>query len=155
MAIFICASNSSTHKKKELINLPDILDVEKSQIRAIAKQCAISLWKISFDEGVRAYVQINNSLYVHPARWKYCLKCGEINKKEAMEKHNCLFDVEFPIIIQTSWYRLKAFFLTNRYKTAMQEIGIDKIPAPTVIVKPKAVTVKGKLPDPISEENQA
>ena len=72
-----------------------------------------------------------------------------------MVKHNCLFDVEFPIIIQTSWYKLKAFFLADRYKTTMQEIGIDKIPAPTVIVKPKVVTVKGKLPDPLSEENQA
>ncbi|MCG3216433.1 MAG: hypothetical protein KAS63_06915 [Candidatus Heimdallarchaeota archaeon] len=110
--------------------MPDITDTEKSQIREIAKEYATALWRIPFNDGLVLYVKTNNELHIHPARWKYCLKCGEINKKERMNKHRCLIDVEdFPILIQTSWYKLKEFFLTDLYKEFMKEVGIDKIPS--------------------------
>ena len=115
---------------KEVFSLPDITDAEKSQIREISKQYATSMWRIPFNEGLVLYVKTNNELHIHPARWKYCLKCGEINKKENMDEHKCLMDVEdFPILIQTSWYKLKEFFLTDLYKKFMKEVGIDKIPS--------------------------
>ena len=124
------------HVIYEVSSMPDITDAEKSQIREIAKQYATALWKISFNEGLVLYVKSNNELHIHPARWKYCLKCGEINKKEKMDEHRCLMDVEdFPILIQTSWYKLKEFFLTDLYKEFMKEVGIDKIPSIVLITE--------------------
>ncbi len=116
--------------------MPDITDAEKSQIREIAKQYATALWKIPFNEGLVLYVKSNNELHIHPARWKYCMKCGEIDKKEKMDPHKCLMNVEeFPILIQTSWYKLKEFFLTENYKDFMKEAGIDKIPSISLITE--------------------
>ena len=116
--------------------MPDITDAEKSQIRELAKQYATALWRIPFNEGLVLYVKTNNELQIHPARWKFCMKCGEIDKKEKMDPHKCLMNVEeFPILIQTSWYKLKEFFLTDLYKEFMKEAGIDKIPSITLISK--------------------
>jgi hypothetical protein len=118
--------------------LPDILDKEKSQIRELAKEYAISIWKIPFNEGLILFVKTNNELHKHPARWKFCLKCGEIDKKEKMDDHRCLEEVEdFPVLIQTSWVQLKKFFLSNRYKKLMKDAGIDKIPVSTILVESK------------------
>ncbi len=121
--------------------LPDITDAEKSQIRELSKQYATSLWRISFNEGLVLYVKTNNELHIHPARWKYCLKCGEINKKEKLDAHKCLLDVEdFPILIQTSWYKLKEFFLTDLYKKFMKEAGIDKLPSLPLVTEVSSET---------------
>lgn len=121
-----------------MIILPDILDKEKSQIRELAKEYAVSIWKIPFNEGLILFVKTNNELHKHPARWKFCLKCGEIDKKEKMDGHRCLEEIEdFPVLIQTSWIQLKKFFLTNQYKKLMKEAGIDKIPTPTILVESK------------------
>ena len=134
----------------ERLVLPDITDAEKSQIRAIAKQYANAIWKIPFNEGLILYVKTNNELNIHPARWKYCMKCGEIDKKEKMDPHKCLLDVEdFPILIQTSWYKLKEFFLTNLYKEFMKEAGIDKIPSMSLTTEVSTETKDmeiGKIP---------
>jgi hypothetical protein len=141
-----------------VITLPDILDKEKSQIRELAKEYAVSLWKIPFNEGLILYVKTNNELHKHPARWKYCLKCGEINKKEQMDNHRCLKEIEdFPVLIQTSWIQLKKFFLSTQYKKLMKEAGIDEIPAPTIIVdkKSKKPIISGKLPSPAAEEESS
>ena len=121
-----------------MIILPDILDKEKSQIRELAKKYAVSIWKIPFNEGLILFVKTYNELHKHPARWKFCLKCGEIDKKEKMDGHRCLEEIEdFPVLIQTSWIQLKKFFLTNQYKKLMKEAGIDKIPTPTILVESK------------------
>jgi hypothetical protein len=121
--------------------LPDITDAEKSQIRDLSKQYATSLWRIPFNEGLVLYVKTNNELHMHPARWKYCLKCGEINKKERMDDHKCLLDVEdFPILIQTSWYKLKEFFLSDLYRKFMKEAGIDKIPSVSLVTEVSSET---------------
>ena len=127
------------HLSNEVNVMPDITDEEKSEIREIAGRYANSLWKVLFNEGLVLYVKSNNELYIHPARWKYCLRCGEINKKEKMENHKCLLDVEeFPIVIQTSWFKLKNFFLSERYKEIMKDAGIDKISSITVITESRA-----------------
>lgn len=126
------------HLSNEVSVMPDITDEEKSEIREIAGRYANSLWKVLFNEGLVLYVKSNNELYVHPARWKYCLRCGEINKKERMENHRCKLEVEdFPIVIQTSWFKLKNFFLSDRYKEIMKEVGIDKMPSITPITEIK------------------
>ena len=134
----------------ERLVLPDITDAEKSQIRAIAKQYANAIWKIPFNEGLVLYVKTNNELNIHPARWKYCMKCGEIDKKEKMDPHKCLMDVEdFPILIQTSWYKLKEFFLTPLYKEFMKDAGIDKIPSISLVTEGSTETKDmepGKIP---------
>jgi hypothetical protein len=126
-------------------SLPDITDAEKSQIREIAKQYAVSIWRIPFNEGLILYVKTNEKLNIHPARWKFCLKCGDILKSktqkdlkegEELEKHKCLLDVhDFPVLIKTSWYKLKEFFLTDTYKEFMKEAGIDRFPSLTLVTK--------------------
>ncbi|NPD88752.1 MAG: hypothetical protein HGN29_08500 [Asgard group archaeon] len=120
--------------------MPDILDKEKSQIRELAKEYAVSMWKIPFNEGLVLYVKTNNELHKHPARWKYCLKCGEINKKEQLDNHRCLKKLEdFPILIQTSWIQLKKFFLTTgNFRKLMKEAGIDEKPISAIISETKA-----------------
>jgi hypothetical protein len=116
--------------------MPDILDSEKAKIRELAAQFAQNLWKISFTEGLKAYLQSSEEVYVHPARWRYCFKCGEINKKESMANHDCSLEFkEFPILVQTSWYRLKEFFLTDRYKEILKNLGLSDLPLPTIVVE--------------------
>ncbi|MCG3222544.1 MAG: hypothetical protein H7641_14280 [Candidatus Heimdallarchaeota archaeon] len=135
--------------------MPDILDKEKSQIRELAKEYAVSMWKIPFNEGLVLYVKTNNELHKHPARWKYCLKCGEINKKEKMDNHRCLKEIEdFPVLIQTSWIQLKKFFLSNRFRKLMKEAGIDEIPTPIILTETKAdiTDLAEDLPRPVSEK---
>lgn len=126
-------------------SLPDITDAEKSQIREIAKQYALSIWRIPFNEGLILYVRTSDKLSIHPARWKYCLKCGEIIKTktkkvlkegEKEEKHSCLLDVQdFPVLIKTSWYKLKEYFLTDSYKEIMKDAGIDKLPSIVLVTE--------------------
>lgn len=134
--------------------MPDILDTEKAEIREIARIYAQSMWKVPFDKGLLAYVKTNSALYVHPARWKFCLKCGEINKKEAMNKHNCtLYNYEdFPVIIQTSWYKLKDFFLSDTYKEIITEIGLDKLVIPQTIKTEKSLILEETKVETASEK---
>ena len=143
--------------KNWVLILPDITDTEKSQIRAIAKEYATTIWKIPFSEGLLLYVKSNNELYVHPARWKYCLKCGEINKKEKMDTHSCLLDVEeFPILIQTSWYKLKEFFLSDKSKEFLKESGISELSSMSVISEISSETKDiGKTDIPTAEKERA
>ncbi|MHA1198403.1 MAG: hypothetical protein ACTSQF_03530 [Candidatus Heimdallarchaeaceae archaeon] len=135
--------------------MPDILDSEKSKIREIAAHFAQNLWRISFTEGLKAYIQSSEEIYVHPARWKYCFKCGEINKKESMTAHECSLEFkEFPILVQTSWYKLKQFFLTDRYKSIVKELGISDLPLFSPISEPRKVKLDSKPSEPIVEEEK-
>ncbi|MCE7740972.1 MAG: hypothetical protein GOP50_00815 [Candidatus Heimdallarchaeota archaeon] len=136
--------------------MPDILDSEKSKIRAIAANFAQNLWKTSFTDGLRAYMTGSDELYIHPARWKYCFKCGEINKKESMNKHECALEFkDFPILVQTSWYKLKQFFLTERYIQLMQDLGLADLPLPSPIVKPTMVNADSKRLEHVVEKEEA
>ncbi len=136
--------------------MPDILDLEKSEIREKARNFALNLWKVPFNEGLLAYVKSSNELYINSARWKYCLKCGEIKKKESLENHGCLMDVgEFPILIQTSWYKLKEFFLSDKYKSLLKEIGIHTLPEPSVVVEIKEMNVEDKAHATAAEKGKS
>ena len=120
--------------------MPDIRDEEKAAIRELSKVFVKHIWKVPFNEGLIAYTKASEQVYVHPARWKICFKCGEINKKESMsnEKHTCALDFSgFPIITQTSWYKLKSFFLGNLYTDLLKELGVKELPKP--IIKEKLV----------------
>lgn len=139
--------------------MPDIRETEKSQIREIAKEYSSVLWQIPFSEGLILYVKTNNELYVHPARWRYCLKCGQIMKKEKLDEmdadHSCLLDVEeFPILIQTSWYKLKEFFLTDTYKKIMKETSVSKLPSLSFITASKETTPIDETKVPTAEKEK-
>ncbi len=139
-----------------VIFLPDILDSEKSKIRAIAQQFAQNLWKIPFTEGLKAYMLSSEEIYVHPARWKYCFKCGDINRKESMADHNCSLEFkDFPILVQTSWYKLKQFFLTDKYESVLKELGLSDLPQPTAIRQPAVVKIDSKRNEPVVEKTKS
>ena len=144
------------HVLNEVSKMPDITDSEKSEIREIAGEFAASLWKIPFNDGLILYVKTNEELFIHPARWKYCLKCGIIDKKEKMENHHCLMDVrEFPILIQTSWFKLKAFFLGEEiYMKFLKDAGIDDLPkqVPISIKSQNGISESRDTKTPVSEK---
>lgn len=140
----------------EVCFLPDIRDTEKSQIREIAKEFSSILLQIPFSEGLILYARTNNELYVHPARWRFCLKCGEINKTDKMENHHCLMDVEeFPILIQTSWYKLKKFFLTDKFKDFMKDTTVSKLASqPLVSAVSDETKLLEKSEDPTAQKEK-
>jgi hypothetical protein len=148
-----------------VILLPDILASEKSEIREIAKKYAQELWTIPFDKGIVAYVKTNNKLFVHPARWRYCFKCGLILKtilgkdtktKDETINHSCILEFEdVPLLVKTSWFQLRKFFLIKKqHNKILKEIGLSELPKPKIVVKQvKAETVKTDVSDAISEES--
>jgi len=156
--------------------VPDITDIEKSEIREIAKNYAHSLLRIPFNEGFIVYSKTDQALYIHPARWKICLKCGIIDKKEKMltksdldrikdnkkkdlatkHIHRCFGDMDdFPLITQTSWIKLKNFFLSSHCINILEETGIDRLPKPSIIteIKRKQKAIQEKLVPSAVENN--
>lgn len=148
-----------------VIVVPDILATEKSEIRAIAQRYAQSLWTIPFDKGIVAYIKTEKELFVHPARWRYCFKCGMILKAslsknidldDEAKDHSCVLEFEeIPLLIKTSWFQLRKFFLENKtHNKILEEIGLSKLPKPTIITKPdesKQIT-KAEVAKSIPEE---
>ncbi|MCE7740963.1 MAG: hypothetical protein GOP50_00770 [Candidatus Heimdallarchaeota archaeon] len=126
--------------------MPDILSSEKSEIRAMAQRYAQSLWTIPFDKGIVAYVKTNNELFVHPARWRFCFKCGMILKTSLSKKvepndettdHSCILEFEeVPLLIKTSWFQLRKFFLEKKtHNKILQEIGLSELPKAVLITE--------------------
>ena len=135
--------------------MPDILDSEKAKIREIASMFAQNLWQTSFTEGLKAYIKSSEEIYFYPARWKYCFKCGEIDKKETMAEHSCSLEFkDFPIIVQTSWYKLKEFFLTTRYTDLLHEFGFDDIPLPSPVKGESTVKADYKVKETATEKEK-
>ena len=121
--------------------VPDIKDTEKVEIQQIAKNFVLQLWKVPFNIGLTTYTKTAEALYAQHHRWKFCLKCGRIDKKEnlAEGKHACSLDLKgFPIITETSWYKLKQFFLTNAYSNLLKEIGVSEL-IKTVPIRQKQI----------------
>lgn len=149
-----------------MILLPDILASEKSEIREIAKKYAQELWTIPFDKGIVAYVKTNNELFVHPARWRYCFKCGLILRttlgkdtktKDETINHSCILEFEdVPLLVKTSWFQLRKFFLIQKqHNKILEEIGLSKLPKSKIIVKQsKTETIKTEVSKEISEESK-
>ncbi len=126
--------------------MPDILSSEKAEIREIAKSYAQALWTIPFNKGFIAYIKTSDEISVHPARWRYCFKCGMIlrtnlvkNDETADEtrNHACILEFEdIPLLIKTSWIKLRKFFLIDEnHKKILKEIGLTILPKPIIITK--------------------
>ena len=127
-----------------------------------------------FNEGLLIYSDTYDSLYIRSARWKYCLKCGEIEQTEEMldeqelakmsatdrkkskeRVHKCTMGVNhFPVLITTSWYKLKDFFITKgTYKKILEKAGVKDIPKQQLILE--EIPTKAKpvsIPTDIKQE---
>ena len=125
--------------------MPDILSSEKAKIRAIAKNYAQALWTIPFNKGFIAYINTSDLLSVHPARWRYCFKCGMILRtnlvkndetNDETKNHACILEFEdIPLLIKTSWIKLRKFFLIDEnHKKILKEIGLESLPEVKPIV---------------------
>ncbi len=110
--------------------MPDITDLDKSKIRLIAKNYIMGLWSVTFTEGFLAYKETFNSLYKRSAKWKFCLKCGKIGLAEELKegKHQCILKKSVvPVLVTTSWFKLRGFFLTQKYALMLKGIGAKSI----------------------------
>ena len=94
-------------------------------------------------EGFEIYNEViedaeKGGLYQRSARWKICMKCGVIDKKEKLDEkaHRCSAGIgKLPVILPTSWTVLKEFFLTDSYVKALQRLGVEPEPVPKVPVR--------------------
>jgi hypothetical protein len=119
-----------------------ITKIEKKQIRSRAERFAIDILKIPMIDGLQVYQEVIKELYDNKARIRFCLKCGEIDSTEKISKkdHKCtrVFDaLAFPYLVTTSWLRMRAFFLGEKYTEILQKLGfeplvIEKIPVTTI-----------------------
>ncbi len=119
--------------------MPDIATSDKLRIRARAKNFVLDLWGGPFKNSFMVYDITLRALYKHAARWNFCLLCGEIDSvKNLTTNHDCIKDYteklneeqlanpkNIPMIISTSWMKLKEFFLTNKHITTLKELGVE------------------------------
>ncbi|MCE7740979.1 MAG: hypothetical protein GOP50_00850 [Candidatus Heimdallarchaeota archaeon] len=109
--------------------MPDISYKEKNDIKILAKCFSGVLSKLSFKNGSQLYHFTFNSLYKRSARWKYCLICGRIGLPEEFNKpnHICptLVSHNVQVLVSTSWFKLKDFFLESGYIQVLEELGVN------------------------------
>ncbi|TFG10874.1 hypothetical protein EU534_00460 [Candidatus Heimdallarchaeota archaeon] len=142
--------------------MPKISHSEQQFIRSLAKKYALKLTVSPFNEGLLIYSNTYDALYIRSARWKYCLKCGEIETTEEMldeqelqrmaksdqnkakeRVHKCTVGVQhFPVLITTSWYKLKEFFMSDKYIQALERAGVIEIPVQKPITEVTKTKVK-------------
>ena len=153
--------------------MPKISNVEQEQIKSVAKRFAMGLWASPFNEGLMIYSETFDALYIRSARWKYCLKCGDIESTEQMlnqtelkkipnkerevakaRVHECTLGVSnFPVLITTSWFKLKDFFLTDWHIKALENAGITDRPDQVPIIKQIFAEAKQiRMPEKIEQE---
>ena len=124
--------------------MPDITNTEKTRIRSTAKRLVHKIWASPFSEGVLIYSDLSEDLYMKSARWRICLKCGTIDQKETMidGTHTCDFNPNnFPVLVATSWYKLKEYFLEGGFVKLIEKYDL-KIKPPIVITKQVPVDVE-------------
>ena len=120
--------------------MPDVKDSEKKEIKYRAKRLALDLLESSISTGFVVYSQTVEKIYDRSARWKICLHCGEIDKKENLtdDNHECAAGIDkLPVIVTTNWVILKDFFLSPDYTSTLQQLGVEPITPKEVIVTPK------------------
>ena len=156
--------------------MPKISKAEQQFIRSIAKKYAMRLIVSPFNEGLLIYSDTYESLYIRSARWKYCLKCGEIeateemldeqelkkiitsDKRQVQERvHQCTIGVNhFPVLITTSWYKLKEFFMSDKYIKALEKAGVKEIPYQQPIIEEIPTKIKTeKISEKIKQDGTA
>ena len=109
--------------------MPDITSEDKTSIRNLAKCFSRILSRVSFKNGSQIYHYTFQHLYKRSARWKYCLLCGKIGSPEDLQnrEHKCPRAVfhNIQVLVSTSWYKLRDFFLEQGYKEVLNLVGID------------------------------
>lgn len=119
--------------------MPDIATSDKHRIRTRAKHFVLDLWGGQFKNSFMVYDITLRALYKHAARWNFCLLCGEINTvKELKADHDCIKNYtdklnedqlsnpkNIPMIISTSWIKLKEFFLTDKHMSTLKKLGVE------------------------------
>ena len=134
--------------------MPDITNTEKTRIRSTAKRLVQKVWASPFSEGVLIYADLSEDLYMKSARWRICLRCGTIDQKEKMidGKHHCDFNPNnFPVLVATSWYKLKEYFLESGFVKLVDKYNL-KLKPPIMITKQDPVEVEQAI---ITEEKAA
>jgi len=119
--------------------MPDIATADKERIRTRAKNFVLDLWGGPFKNSFMVYDITLRALYKHAARWNFCLLCGEIDTvKKLTINHECIKDYteklsedqlsnpkSIPMIISTSWMKLKEFFLTSKHIETLGQLGVE------------------------------
>ena len=119
--------------------MPDITTSEKERIRARAKHFVLDLWEGPFMNSFMVYDVTLRALYKHAARWNFCLLCGEIDSvKKLTPDHECIKEYtdklnsdqlanpkSIPMIISTSWMKLREFFLTDKHIKTLRDLGME------------------------------
>ncbi|MHA1592657.1 MAG: hypothetical protein ACTSUP_09315 [Candidatus Heimdallarchaeaceae archaeon] len=119
--------------------MPDIATSDKERIRTRSKHFVLDLWGGPFKNSFMVYDITLRALYKHAARWNFCLLCGEINTvKKLTTNHDCIKDYtdklnddqlsnpkNIPMIISTSWMKLREFFLTDKHIATLKELGVE------------------------------
>ncbi|MBY8999719.1 MAG: hypothetical protein KGD64_02285 [Candidatus Heimdallarchaeota archaeon] len=124
--------------------MPDITNTDKSRIRSTVTRLIHKIWASPFSEGVLIYSEISEVLYMKSARWRICLKCGTIDQKEKMidGKHSCDFNpTNFPVLVATSWYKLKEYFLEGGLVKLVEKYDL-KIKPPVAITRKPPLDIK-------------
>ena len=143
--------------------MPDVKDAEKAQIKYIARRFVQDLANAPMGEGLTIYSETIDRIHLRSARWKICLKCGTIDKREILNEnsHSCSSSLgNLPVIIQTSWVKLKDFFLSDEYikllKLAeIEPVSVRPTPITTAVEEPAdtPVTAKEKAAVKVSRDS--
>lgn len=118
-------------------NMPDITTSDKTRIRSTTKRLVHKIWASPFSEGVWIYAELSEDLYMKSARWRICLRCGTIDQKEKMieGKHHCDFNPNnFPVLVATSWYKLKEYFLEGGFVKLVDKYDL-KLKPPIILTQ--------------------
>ena len=110
--------------------MPDIKDKEKKLIRTKTKIYSSILSKVSFEQGVTLHLKTYNALSLESARCRICLMCGKVGSLEDFEQHEDCSSTyakqKIPLVIKTSWYKLREFFLTEQCCDFFKYLGIKE-----------------------------
>ena len=113
--------------------MPDITDVEKTQIKSRARRYAQDLADAPLSSGLELYSETISKLHDRSSRLRICLKCGTIDKKDLLTEnnHRCATGIDkLPVLILTNWVILKNFFLSEEYNKALQRLGVEPVSPP-------------------------
>ena len=111
-----------------------ISEEKKHMISLLAKSYSEILSNLPFDKGAWIFSRSHDELKLEKGKIHFCLLCGTIGTLEDFNfiAHECplLIFQNLPMLISTSWVKLKDFFLTNEYLNVLREVGIKVIKGP-------------------------